>query len=151
MHEHFIRFDFTGHEWIFDFQRLDDFSFSSSLLDLFARQMQQVRPEIRFMLQVAACLGNANISAKVLMHASGKSHDDVCKYMMEASRCKLIFPVDEGHRDDSVDSPNDHRVQRPSSRNRQNGDAAEHHIHLGIEDDRRWRFYHDRVQQGTHI
>ncbi|KAM0787699.1 hypothetical protein ACM66B_003759 [Microbotryomycetes sp. NB124-2] len=130
-----FRFSFERGRWVFDFEKIAAKSLSTDVVELLQAQMRKFGPSTRHALMTAACLGNEDLSAKVLATAAGCELDKLAIDLQDAvdDGMLLSFGSDDGR-----------------------GDREDILAGLGeprsapVENAKSYRFFHDRCQQAAY-
>ncbi len=144
--EKLLAFDFTIGAWQWDIREILAAGIAdSSVVELVARNLQQLPEETQQLLKLAACMGN-RFSLENLAIVRGKSNPETAADLWEALQAGLILPMSDAYKIPLVDEEIV-KIQRtgetPIPQNNQNHPAV---IQRSID----YRFLHDRVQQAAY-
>ena len=144
--ERLLAFDFTVGAWQWDIGEIEAAGIADySVVELVARNLQQLPEETQQVLKLAACIGN-RFSLENLAIVRGKSGSETAADLWEALQAGLILPMSDAYKIPLVDEEivTTHGTgETPISQNNQNHPAI---IQSSID----YRFLHDRVQQAAY-
>ena len=144
--EKMLAFDFTLGAWQWDIREIIAAGIADySVVELVARNLQQLPEETQQVLKLAACMGN-HFSLENLAIVRGKSGLETAADLWEALQAGLILPMSDAYKIPLFDEEIV-RIQRtgetPIPQNNQNHPAI---MQCSID----YRFLHDRVQQAAY-
>lgn len=132
-------YDFERFRWAFNLPEILKDDLPVNVIDLLAAQLQQMTPEARECLSLAACLGTNRFTLSLVATVAQKPSGDVGRHMWEALRTGLILPIGS-----LAHMPGQDEGQRPGHQEisvfSDNSDSGE----------TMYRFLHDRVQQAAY-
>lgn len=91
--EGMFSFNFELARWEFDLSDIALKSISTDVVELLLAQMMKFSPATRRALQVAACLGNEELSAETLAQASGRTVLELSAELVEAVEEGMLVAV----------------------------------------------------------
>ncbi len=146
--EKLLVFDFTVGAWQWDIKEIQAAGIADySVVELVARNLQQLSEETQQVLQLAACIGN-RFSLENLAIVRGKSSSETAANLWNALQTGLVLPMSDAYKIPLVDVDEEIvKAQRMGSQsipqNNQNHPAI-------MQRSIYYRFLHDRVQQAAY-
>ncbi|WP_293133091.1 ATP-binding sensor histidine kinase [Microcoleus sp. bin38.metabat.b11b12b14.051] len=144
--EKLLAFDFTVGAWQWDIGEIAAAGIADyNVVELVARNLQQLPQEAQQVLQLAACMGN-RFSLEHLAIVREKSSSETAAHLWDALQAGLILPTSDAYKIPLVDEEifKIYRTgETPIPQNNQNYPGI---IQRSID----YRFLHDRVQQAAY-
>src|SRR6476469_5712444 len=144
--EQLLVFDFTVGAWQWDITEIEAAGIADySVVELVARNLQQLPKETQQLLKLAACIGS-HFSLENLAIVRGKSGSETAADLWDALQAGLILPMSDAYKIPMLDEEivKIHRTGGTTiSQNNQNHPAI---MHRSID----YKFLHDRVQQAAY-
>ncbi len=92
-----IIFDMLRAEWTWDMSVLHKLTITDNVLDLIVGKIEKFPEETRWLLKIAACIGN-EFDLKTLAIVSESSLTDAARQLWPAMQENLVMPLSEGYR-----------------------------------------------------
>ncbi|MEG5036482.1 AAA family ATPase [Microcoleus sp. AT3-D2] len=144
--EKLLAFDFSVGAWQWDIGEIEAAGIADySVVELVARNLQQLPEETQQVLKLAACMGN-RFNLENLAIVREKSGSETAADLWDALQAGLILPTSDAYKIPMVDEEivkTHRRGGTPIPQNSQNHPAI---MQRSID----YRFLHDRVQQATY-
>ncbi|MEG5044834.1 AAA family ATPase [Microcoleus sp. B4-C1] len=144
--EQLLVFDFTVGAWQWDITEIEAAGIADySVVELVARNLQQLPEETQQVLKLAACMGN-RFNLENLAIVREKSGPETAADLWDALQAGLILPMSDAYKIPMLDEEivkTHGRGGRPIPQNNQNHPAI---MQRSID----YRFLHDRVQQAAY-
>jgi PAS domain S-box-containing protein len=144
--EKLLVFDFTIGMWQWDIMEIEAAGIADySVVELVARNLQQLPQEAQQVLQLAACMGN-RFSLENLAIVREKSSSETAADLWDALQAGLILPMSDAYKIPLLDQEivkAQRTGSQPIPQNNQNHPAI---MQRSID----YRFLHDRVQQAAY-
>jgi predicted ATPase/signal transduction histidine kinase/tRNA A-37 threonylcarbamoyl transferase component Bud32 len=144
--EKLLVFDFTIGMWQWDIMEIEAAGIGDySVVELVARNLQQLPQEAQQVLQLAACMGN-RFSLENLAIVREKSSSETAADLWDALQAGLILPMSDAYKIPLLDQEivkAQRTGSQPIPQNNQNHPAI---MQRSID----YRFLHDRVQQAAY-
>ncbi|MEG4352166.1 AAA family ATPase [Microcoleus sp. LAD1_D5] len=144
--EQLLVFDFTVGGWQWDITEIEAAGIADySVVELVARNLQQLPEQTQQVLKLAACMGN-HFNLDNLAIVREKSGSETAADLWDALQAGLILPMSDAYKIPMLDEEivKTHRTGgTPIPQNNQNHPAI---MHCSID----YRFLHDRIQQAAY-
>lgn len=162
--EGLFKFDFVRGQWQYDLDSISSRTVSTNVVELLLAQMRKYNARTQEALKVAACLGNEELDAHTLAKAAERTLEELSRDMQDAVQDGLLVPSGQ-----ITFEPRQRTEEDRSSTGRPVGEAVttsagKSNKRLAPGDDlrkpsilqkapvpARYRFFHDRSQQGAPV
>ncbi|MEM7181766.1 MAG: ATP-binding sensor histidine kinase [Spirochaetota bacterium] len=135
--EKLLQIDFQKKQWQWDIQEIRKQNITDNVVDLMTKKIQRLLETTRYILQLAACIGN-KFDLKTLAIVNEKGLDETALELWEALKKGFLVPISENYNLVGKNSANT---------------VQEKWIAISESDTiiPEYRFLHDRVQQAAYL